>query len=132
MSRVNPTEVKEILKTTLTDPAIQVWIDAANCIVTDNSDCIGGVETTLTKVELYLSCHFLALNNPAIGGIIKSEKLADMSTTYATASNVSDLINSTSYGIVANSLSNGCLANMSDRAISYAALGGEANSDSCE
>lgn len=132
MSRVNPTEVKEIISTTLRDPVVQVWIDAAHCIVTDNADCMGGVEETLKKVELYLSCHYLALSNPSIGGIIRSEKIQDMSTTYSTAERVSELINTTSYGIVANSLSNGCLANTSDRAISFAALGGKANSDCCE
>ena len=35
MSRVTPTEVKEIITTDLTDPVIQIWIDAANVIVTD-------------------------------------------------------------------------------------------------
>jgi len=118
MSRVTPAEVKEIIATNLLDPVIQIWIDGANTIVTENSECIGGVEAVLTQVELYLSAHFVGMLDPAIRGFVTKEKLDIFETTYSNPVTLANNIDNTTYGTTANMLSKGCLANTSDRSIS--------------
>ena len=125
MSRVTPTEVKEIVTTDLVDAVIQVWIDGANTIVTKNSDCIGGDEALLTRVELYLSAHFVAMLDPDTRGYVTKEKLEQFETTYSAPAGLSNIIDNTTYGTTANMLSGGCLATTSDKAISLFALGGD-------
>ncbi len=128
MSRVSPVEVKDILSTPLIDSVIQTFIDAANTIVTQNSSCIGGDEDLLTKVELYLSAHYVGMLDPAIRGFITKEKItSEFETNYSNPVNVKNNIDNTTYGTLANTLSNGCLAKTSDRAISFSALGGGDN-----
>lgn len=123
-SRVTPTEVKAIVpKTQLTDTIIQVWIDAANTIVTENEDCISA--SKLTQVELYLSAHFVAMLDPATRGFVTKEKLDVFETTYANSVSMStDLINATVYGQTANMVAGGCLSNIDKKAVSFASLGG--------
>jgi len=117
-SRVTPAEVKAILTTTLTDPVIQTWIDAANAAVNDNAACIGGDDALLKQVELYLSAHFVGMLDPGIRGFISKEKTEELETSYSNPAGVSELINSTVYGQTANMLSKGCLANVADKASS--------------
>lgn len=115
-SRVTPEEVKEIVATSLTDPVIQVWIDGANSIVNANADCIGGDEALLTQVELYLSAHFVAMLDPELRGFVTKEKLEVFETTYSNPVTMKNNIDNTPWGTTANMLSNGCLANTSDKA----------------
>lgn len=114
-SRVTPEEVKEIVATSLTDSVIQVWIDGANSIVNANADCIGGDEALLTQVELYLSAHFVAMLDPKLRGFITKRKLEVFETTYSNPVTLKNIIDNTPYGTTANMLSNGCLANASDK-----------------
>lgn len=114
-SRVTPAEVRVIIETTLTDPVMQVWIDGANTIVTANATCIGGDDTLLKQVELYLSAHFIGMLDPAIRGFVTREKLDVFETTYSNPVTLANMIDNTVYGTTANMLSNGCLANTSDR-----------------
>ena len=110
-ARVTIAEVKVVIGTTLTDPVIQVWIDASNTVVNQAADCINGDEALLKQIELFLSSHFVALIDPdsdASNSQIKSEKIESVSFTYATAE-LSRNINDTPYGQTANFLSNGCL-----------------------
>tara|TARA_R110002051_G_scaffold324424_2_gene421622 strand:+ start:21869 stop:22237 length:369 start_codon:yes stop_codon:yes gene_type:complete len=122
MSRVTPTEVKQIVSTALDDSIVQTWIDGANTIVTDSSECIGGVETLLTKVELYLSAHFIAMLDPELRGFVTKEKLDVFETSYSNDITMQNNIDNTPYGTTANMLSKGCLANTSDRAVSFCSL----------
>lgn len=117
MSRVTPTEVKAIIATTLADPTIQIWIDGANTIVNEIADCINGDEAKLTQVELYLSAHNIGMLDPAVRGFITKEKLDVFETTYSNPVTIKNNIDGTPYGTMANRLSNGCLANIDDRAI---------------
>ncbi|MCJ8293395.1 MAG: hypothetical protein MJK15_03230 [Colwellia sp.] len=110
MSRTTPDEVKEIIATELTDPILQIWIDAASTIVDDAAECIGGDNTLLTQVELYLSAHFVALENAASGGgeltsFKITNQLAETYNVYSLQGNILD----TTYGRTANMLSKGCL-----------------------
>lgn len=115
MSRVTPEEVKEIVATSLTDPVIQVWIDGANSIVNANADCIGSDEALLTQVELYLSAHFVAMLDPKLRGFVTKSKLDVFEKTYSNPVVLKNNIDNTPYGTTANMLSNGCLANTSDK-----------------
>jgi len=117
-SRVTPAEVKAIVSTALADAIIQVWIDGANSIVTENSDCISGGEDVLTQVELYLSAHFIAMLDPSLKGFVTREKLGTFETSYSNPVTLKNTIDNTTYGTTANMLSNGCLANTTDKASS--------------
>jgi len=126
MSRVTPTEVKEIVSTTLSDPIVQIWIDATSEIVDQKADCIGADDTALlTQVELYLSAHLVAmLSTGDGGGVIRREKFESMETDYVTA-NIDKLIDSTVYGQTANMLSGGCLSDINDQKIGFGSVGGD-------
>ena len=120
MSRVTPEEVKAIIDTDLSDAVVQIWIDAANTIITANAECIGGDEALLTQVELFLSAHNIGMLDPNVRNQIKKEGPDGFQTEFMQSANVSDeLINSTVYGQQANRLSNGCLANVDDRAVTF-------------
>ena len=73
-TRVSPADVKEIKETDLADNVVQVWINAANAIVTAAIGCIGDDEDLLTQIELFLSAHFIELLEPGSGSRIKREK----------------------------------------------------------
>ena len=111
MSRSAPSDVKAIIDTSLDDATIQLWIDVANSIVNANVGCINSSETILKQIETNLSAHFVSLLNPGGGGqVVTAEKAEQLSTTYASAQNVTESINTTVYGTAANALSGGCLA----------------------
>jgi hypothetical protein len=109
MSRVTPDDVKLIVATVLTDPVIQVWIDAANMVVDDKADCINKNEEGLTAVELYLSAHLITLLDPKKNGEITKFKIEGFETTYSSRGLSPELINRTPFGMTANMLSGGCL-----------------------
>lgn len=115
MPRVMPAEVKAIVPTNLTDPIIQMWIDAANAIVNSNAECIGGDEALLTQVELYLSAHFVAMLSASTRGFITEEGPEGFKTKYSNPVAMSNIIDNTPYGTTANMLSGGCLASVSDK-----------------
>lgn len=124
MSRVTPTEVKEIVSTTLDDSVVQVWINGAHTIVNDNADCIGAEESVLKQVELFLSAHFVAMLDPELRGFVTKEKLDVFETSYSNPVKLSETIDNTPYGTAANMLSGGCLVSSSKRVCKILALGG--------
>jgi hypothetical protein len=118
MSRVTPTEVKAIVTTALTDPVIQIWIDAANSIVNASAACIGSDEVLLTQVELQLSAHLVYLATIKISstaGFITEEGPDGFKTKYSNPVQFKNTIDNTIYGQAANFLSNGCLASLGDK-----------------
>ncbi len=120
MSRVTSTEVKTIIDTNLSDYVIQVWIDGANTIVTDN--CTNSSETNKAQIELYLSAHFIGMLDPSVRGFITKEKVDVFETTYSNPITLSNIIDSTPYGTTANMLSGGCLAATTGKATSFCSL----------
>ena len=114
MSRVTPEEVRVIIETTLTDPVIQVWIDAASNIVDCHAECMGSC-VDLAQVELYLSAHFVGMLDPSVKGFITEEGPAGFKTKYSNPVEMKNIIDNTTYGTTANMLSNGCLASVSDK-----------------
>jgi len=123
-TRTTPTEVKQIIDTTLTDPQIQIWIDVANVIVTANVTC-GLSDAVMEEIERQLSAHFISLvpDSGATGSAVKSEKLGDASVTYNVSSFDGDKLDSTIYGQTAKMLDTcGGLSNMGKKAISIKAI----------
>lgn len=132
MSRVNPTEVKVIITTSLTDPAIQTWIDVANTIINNKINCIGSDEVLLTQIELQLSAHFVGMEDPEIRGFITKESISgEFETTYSNPIKLTNTIDNTRYGIAANMLSNGCLSEISDKPIFFASVGSIGDDNGC-
>jgi hypothetical protein len=119
MSRVTPEEVKVIVSTTLSDAVLQVWIDAASAIVTTKAACIGGDESLLKQIELYLSAHFIQSSNPKNKGIKTKTKVDVIETTFSSLASISDSIDNTVFGTLANQLAGDCLSkdSVSNRAI---------------
>lgn len=103
--RVNDAEVKAIKPTTFdTTP----FIAAANSIVDRvNSKCNKSFdEATLKQIELYLSAHFVCVADPAL--LAESFENATKRFQRGWIVGQSGLL-STSYGIAANAVSEGCL-----------------------
>jgi len=123
--RVTVEEVKVILPTgnSLTDEQLQAAIDASNCIVDQiaagcashlNDDC-------LAQVELYLSAHIAASTDNTLS--IQSEKdgCCDASATYGFK--FGEGVKGTPYGMNANMLSGGCLAELDKQPINFFSIG---------
>lgn len=123
MARVTVENVKEIVSTKLLDAVVQVWVDVASTIVTQNSDCIGGDETLLTQVELQLSAHFVAMQGASTRNAVVKEGPTDFTTTYASPMAIANTINQTPYGTAANYLSGGCLSKLEKQTARILALG---------
>jgi hypothetical protein len=109
MSRVTPAEVKELTSTTLTDQIVQLWIDAADSIITSKAECIGKDDAGLAQISLYLSAHFVAMLDPTNTGQITKTKIDVFETSFNESGLSTELINKTPYGATANMLSVGCL-----------------------
>jgi len=124
MSRVTPTEVREVVATELTDPVVQVWIDGAHSIVNANADCIGDDEALLTQIELFLSAHFVGMLNPETRGFITKDSIDGFETTYSNPVKLASIIDNTPHGTTANMLAGGCLTSTTKQAAKLFSLGG--------
>jgi len=115
-------EVREIITTSLTDPQVQIYIDIANLLVTENVTC-GLSAATLEEIERQLAAHLISLipDSGANAMPVTKETLGDASVTYANIWGKG--LESTSYGKTALMLDScGGLANMSKRSVSITAV----------
>ena len=72
-SRVGADAVKEIIPTDLADDVVLTnMIDTANLFVDTHIAASGLTDAILTKIELYLAAHFVALTEER-GGLLESE-----------------------------------------------------------
>lgn len=122
MARVTVAEVKCITNTSISDALIQAYTDAANAIINERLECINATDEVLKQIELFLSCHLVALQDGS-GALVKSRKAEQLQTTYLTAE-ISDSINQTTYGKTANALANGCLASYDQESVYLFSSGG--------
>lgn len=124
-ARTTPDEVRDIITTTLEDPAIQVWIGVANTIVTANVTCGLGA-TVLEEIERQLTAHFISLLPSSSGGgnmSVKSEKLGEAQVTYSDVFAGQKGIGTTIYGQAALALDTcGGLKNLSKKAASIKSI----------
>ena len=114
-NRVTDTEVKEILSTDLTTTP---FIDTANIIVTDLLAGEGLSDAKLAQIELYLSAHFVCMNDPRI----RNEEAGDALAAYQMIK-VGTGLDSTSYGQTAMMLdTTGKLKEMGKRTVIFKAM----------
>jgi len=111
IARVSAAQVKEIIETDIDDDILlSNFIDTAHIYVDTHLSAAGHDSHILTKIELYLAAHFVAITDE--GGALKYTKLGDASDAYDTSFLDSGL-KSTRYGQTALTLdSSGILANV--------------------
>lgn len=119
MARTTPAEVKAINGSKLDDTVIDIFIDAASCIIDQIEACtIGkGISSDcLSKAETFLSAHLLSLSGVGqASGIKKRETFENWTVEYAISSFSGTGIMSTPYGMSANSITGGCLQEVDKR-----------------
>lgn len=82
MPRVTAETVKEVVATSLSDEVINHnHIDTANVFVNEYLLDAGLSDAMLTKIELYLAAHYVALTDE--GGALTRDKLGDADQSYA-------------------------------------------------
>ncbi len=125
MARVTATEVKVILPsaTTLDDPQIEAAIEAATCVVdaVEVSSC--GEDLTaacLKQTELYLSAHFAAVTENTLS-LTKEKSICGGEATYGFK--FSEGVKGTPFGMMANTISSGCLAEFDKQPVSFHFIG---------
>jgi hypothetical protein len=63
-NRVTGSEVKEIIKTSLTDSEVEPFITSANQLVTEKLADSDHSDARLKEIERWLSAHFVAIRDP--------------------------------------------------------------------
>lgn len=114
-----PAQVKAINGSTLDDAAIQPFIDAAICILTQVEACMIGKSISddcQTQASTFLAAHILGLTPMGQStNLKKSEKFENYSVDLAVGSYDSTGVLATTYGSTANALSGGCLQEVDKR-----------------
>lgn len=125
MARVIVAEVRVILpaSTQLTDAQIQAAIDAATCVV-DEVEATCGAHLSaacLAQVELYLSAHFAAVTENTLSIVSETDPCCGGQATYGFK--FGEGVKGTPFGIMANTLSQGCLAEFDKQPVSFHSIG---------
>jgi len=96
-ARVSAEEVKSLIATDLSDDVVMAtFVDTANLLVDEHLLTAGHSARLLTKIELYLSAHLLALKEE-LGGLTRS-KYGDADDSFANV--YGDALKSTRFGQV--------------------------------
>jgi len=118
-------KVKAILpaSTQLTDLQIQAAIDAATCVL--DQIAIGCADhltdDCLIQVETYLSAHFAAVTENML--TLSSEKDACSDSSVKYGFKFGEGVKGTPFGIMANTLSGGCLAQQDRQPVGLFSIG---------
>lgn len=124
MARVTAAEVLVILpaSTTLTGPQVEAAIAAASCSVDAIAlNCPELSEACLKQVELYLSAHYAASTENTLSLSSEKDGCCDSSVVYGFKFGTG--VMGTPFGQTANTLSQGCLAELDKRPISFNSIG---------
>jgi len=129
MARTSPDNVRAINGSTSLDPVINTFICAATCLVDKvvASGCVDGVSLDcLISAESFLTCHIMSGSGAgeAGGGGIKTEEKFENYSVKFQRSTTGQGVLGTSYGITANGLLNGCLAEVDKRQVNFFNFGG--------
>lgn len=102
MPRVTAAEVKEIIVTTLSDPAIEVFITPANLLVTAKLGASELSDELLKEIERWLSAHFLSVflqSDKTNGGALTRDKVGDTEREWRNSQRTQiDSLGTTNYG----------------------------------
>lgn len=124
MARVTIADVRNLLpNSNLTDEQIQFAIDSATLMVDQiASGCASNLsEDQLAKIELYLTAHLCTPMDQSLS--LAEEKFEGSMVKYSSHRFAGTGILSTTYGTMANTLSNGCLTNLDRRKAKLYAVG---------
>ncbi len=124
MTCIKVSDVEAILPdgVTLSETAIQMAITSAECTVAQVADCMAHLPSTcVTQTTIYLAAHYAAATDNSLS--VKSEKdgCCDLSATYGFK--FGEGILGTSFGINANTMSGGCLAELDKQPVSFHSIG---------
>ena len=124
MSCIKLEDVRAILPpgVSLTDQALQMAVTSAACTLEEIADCIVNKSATCkAQIEIYLAAHYAAATDATL--TIKSEKdgCSKASATYGFE--FGEGIKGTPFGINANTMSGGCLAELDKQPISFVSVG---------
>ncbi len=110
--------------TTLTDPQIQAAIDAAACVVDQLAVSSCGEDITdacLTQIHIYLSAHFAAVTENTLTISSETDPCSGGKATYGFK--FGEGVKGTPFGIMANTMSSGCLAEFDKQPIGMFSIG---------
>ena len=115
--RVDADDVKEIIKTNLTDNEITPFITTANLLVNENLASDSYSTALLTEIEKWLSAHLIAITKERQAQKVKMD---DSEETYG---RLGLHLNSTTYGQMVTMLdTNGILSNLGKKKASIQAI----------
>jgi hypothetical protein len=93
-NRVTGSEVKEIIKTSLTDSEVEPFITSANQLVTEKLADSDHSDDRLKEIERWLSAHFVAIRDPRM----RSQSVGEARDQYHVP-NLGKGLDSTVYGL---------------------------------
>lgn len=129
---ITPADVRVILPvdTALTDPQIQAAIDATQCILDQFSASYCGQNysiSCLDQIHLYLAAHFCAVTENTL--TLSSESTDDCCRAAVKYGfEFGEGIKGTPFGIMANTLSGGCLQEWDKRPANFFTIGSHGGS----
>lgn len=115
MARTTVNEVRAVMPaTTLTDVQIQASIDTATLVIDRvAAGCGSGLsDAELARAETYLAAHYCASTDKSLA--VSEERFEGSSVKYSNSGKGTDIL-STDFGVTANTLTGGCLQNISKR-----------------
>lgn len=121
-----PAQVKAITGSALEDAVVQVFIDAADCILDLITECTAELsDACLTNASVYLSAHLLTTSTVGQGSaMVARESLAGKySVDYLLPNASGEGVLGTPFGRVANTLTRGCLAELDKRPTNMYVIG---------
>lgn len=124
-ARVTEPEVRDIIPSVKASLDLTPFITAANLNINKvaASDC--GSELTdedLKQAERWLAAHYTAVSSPNLA--VQSEEFEGERNVYSRGKRNNDGVKSTQYGVMANTLTNGCLVELDMRVPTLIASGG--------
>jgi hypothetical protein len=123
-NRVLGSEVKEIIKTVLTELEVAPMITAANLLVTAKCSTAGYSSAELKEIERWLAAHFVSVRDPS--GSVSEKKVGEASEKYQRGSKAQakEALEGTPYGQQALILDyRGCLTDLGRKQVSIRAFG---------
>ena len=121
-----PEDVKAITGSTLSDEAIQPFVDVAGCIMLQITDCTESMtQSCIDSIETYLASHLLVSSSvgKASATITKESLKGKYSVEYLSTKIEKGGVLSTSYGQTANMMSGGCLAELDKSPVYFRSIG---------
>lgn len=110
---LTPSDVRAINGSTLSDPEIQPFVDAAICIMENIQPCLTSKGVTAACADIaaaWLGAHLMVMSN--VGkrtAVIKKERFESYSVERVVGGFSGKGVQNTTYGQTANTLTAGCL-----------------------